>query len=103
LLWLDLTSAESIKKLQSLIKEKAKQTPAGKWIIGRGWNQNRFKERRLPNLSDLNEAAPENPVILYHEAAMICAVNSKALALAAVTGQTAAASGGAIDKNPQTG
>jgi hypothetical protein len=103
LLWLDLTSAESIKELQSLLQEKAKQTPAGKWIIGRGWNQNRFKEKRLPDLSDLDEAAPDNPIILYHEAAMICAVNSKALTLAAVTGQTAVASGGAIDKNPQTG
>ncbi len=103
LLWLDLTSAGSIGKLQSLLKEKAKQTPAGKWIIGRGWNQNRFKEKRLPNLSDLNAAAPDNPVILYHESAMICAVNSKALALAGVTGQTAVPSGGTIDKNPQTG
>ena len=103
LLWLDLTSAESIKELQSLLKEKAKQTPAGKWIIGRGWNHNRFKEKRLPALFDLNVAAPDNPVILYHEAAMICAVNSKALALAGVTGQTAVPLGGTIDKNPQTG
>jgi predicted amidohydrolase YtcJ len=103
LLWLDLTSAESIKELQSLLKEKAKQTPTGKWIIGRGWNQNRFKEKRLPNVLDLNKAAPNNPVILYHGSAMICAVNSKALALAGVTEQTAVPSGGTIDKNPQTG
>jgi predicted amidohydrolase YtcJ len=98
LLWLDLTSAESIKDLQNLLKEKAKQTPAGKWIIGRGWNENRFKEKRLLSLKDLDESAPDNPVILYHEAAMICAANSKALALAGVTSQTATPSGGIIDK-----
>jgi predicted amidohydrolase YtcJ len=103
LLWLDLTSAESVKELQSLLKKKAKQTPVEKWLIGRGWNQNRFKEKRLPSLSDLNVAAPDNPIILYHESAMICAVNSKALGLAGVTGQTAVPSGGSIDKNPQTG
>ena len=103
LLWLDLTSAGSIGGLQSLLKEKAKQTPVGKWIIGRGWNQNSFKEKRLPKLSDLNAAAPDNPVILYHESAMICAVNTKALELAGVTGQTAVPSGGTIDKDPQTG
>jgi predicted amidohydrolase YtcJ len=102
-LWLDLTSAESIKELQSLLREKAKQTPTGKWIIGRGWNQNRFKEKRLLNLSDLNEIAPDNPVILYHELEMMCAVNSKALALAGITGQTAVPAGGTIDKNQQTG
>ncbi len=89
LLWLDLTSAESIGELQGLLKAKVQQTPAGTWVIGRGWNHNRFKEKRLPNLSDLDTAAPDNPVILYHEAAMICAVNSKALALAGVTEQTA--------------
>ena len=103
LLWLDLTSADSIENLKRLVSEKAKQTPAGKWIIGRGWNENRFKEKRLPNLSDLNKASPDNPVILYREAAMICAINSKALTLAGVTTQTAVPSSGAIDKNPQTG
>jgi hypothetical protein len=103
LLWLDLTKAGSIKELQRLINDKAKQTPAGKWIIGRGWNQTRFKEKRPPALSDLNVASPDNPVILYHETAMICAVNSKALTLAGVTEQTAVPSGGAIDRNSQTG
>jgi len=103
LLWLDLTSADSIRELQRLLSEKAKQTPAGKWIIGRGWNQNRFKEKRSPTVSDLNGAAPDNPVILYHEAAMICAVNSKALNSAGVTKQTAVPLGGGIDKNLQTG
>jgi len=103
LLWLDLTNTESIKELQNSLREKAKKTPSGKWIIGRGWNQNHFKEKQLPNLSDLDEAAPDNPVILYHETAMICAVNSKALALAGVTGQTAVPSGGTIDKDTQTG
>jgi predicted amidohydrolase YtcJ len=98
LMWLDLSGAESIKDLQSLLKEKTKQTPAGKWVVGRGWNENRFKEKRLLSLKDLDEAAPDNPVILYHETAMICAANSKVLALAGVTSKTAAPSGGTLDK-----
>ncbi len=103
LLWLDLTGAQSIKQLQKMIKEKTKQTPMPKWIIGRGWNHNRLKEKRLLTYADLDEVAPDNPVILYHEAAMWCAVNSKALALAGVTKQTVIPSGGSIDKNPRTG
>jgi len=102
LLWLDLTTTKSVKQLQSLLKKKVKQTSAGKWVIGRGWNQNRFKEKRLLDLSDLDKVSPDNPVILYHESAMICVVNSKALALAGVTKQTATPLGGTIDKNPQT-
>jgi predicted amidohydrolase YtcJ len=103
LLWLDLSTAKSIAELQQLIKEKAKHTFSGKWIIGQGWNEVRFKEQRLPTTSDLDEAAPENPVVLYREAAMVCVVNSRALQLAGVTDQTPIPQGGAIDKNPETG
>jgi predicted amidohydrolase YtcJ len=98
LMWLDLSSAQSIKDVQTLLKHKVKQTPADKWIIGRGWNEKNFKEKRLLTLGDLDEAAPENPVILYHGAAYTCAANTKALEIAGVTKQTAAPSGGSIDK-----
>ncbi len=103
LMWLDLTSAKSIPDMQRLIKEKAQHTPKGKWVIGQGWNETRFKEARLPTVADLDEAAPDNPVILYREAAMICAVNSKAIQTSGVTEQTAAPQGGVIDKDPDTG
>ncbi len=103
LLWLDLTGADSIGQLQTRIKEKVSQISAGQWIIGRGWNDSRLKEKRLLNKADLDEAAPNNPVILYHDAAYICAVNSLALSKATVTPQTVAPAGGAIDKNPRTG
>ncbi len=98
LMWLDLSTVQSIKELQSLLKEKAKQTLAGKWIVGRGWNENCFKEKRLLTLEDLDAVAPDNPVILYHGAAYACAVNSKALAQASVTSETPVPSGGTIDK-----
>ncbi len=103
LMWLDLTTADSIIELQKLLKTKVSQTPAGKWIVGRGWNQNRFKQHLMPTTADLDVVAPENPVILYHEAEMICATNTKAQILAGVTTQTLMPTGGAIDKDPKTG
>jgi predicted amidohydrolase YtcJ len=103
LLWLDLTTAKSIGELQGLLKEKAKKTPAGKWIVGRGWNQSRFKENRMLTTADLDVASPDNPVILYHDSAMICAVNSLALKLAGVTENTTVPFGGAIDRSGETG
>ena len=97
LMWLDLSTAESIGDVQALIKHKVKQTPSGKWIIGSGWNEKNFKEKRLLNLGDLDEAAPENPVVLYHGAAYTCAVNTKAIEIAGVTKQTTASLGGSIE------
>ena len=99
LMWLDLSSAKSIEDLQQLIKEKAKTVFSGQWIIGQGWNETRFKENRLPTTEDLDEAAPDNPVILYREAAMICVVNTKAFQMAGVTEQTSVPQGGAVEKN----
>ncbi len=99
LMWLDLSSAESIGDVQTLLKQKARKMPAGKWIVGRGWNESRFKEKRLLTLGDLDEAAPENPVILYHGASYTCAANTKAIEITGVTRQTMAPSGGSIDKS----
>ncbi len=103
LTWLDLNEVKSIKELQNRLKERAQKTPHGRWIIGRGWNQTRLQEKRLPSLSDLDSASPENPVILYHESALMCVVNSKALEAADVTKRTRAPSGGTIDKDAETG
>ncbi len=101
LMWLDLTPAKSIADLQQLIREKAKTMLSDRWIIGQGWNETRFQEQRPPTLAELDEAAPSNPVILYREAAMICAANSKAIQLAGVTEQTPTPQGGAIDKTQE--
>jgi predicted amidohydrolase YtcJ len=101
--WVDLNDVKSIKELQSRLKEHAQKTPRGRWIIGRGWNHARLQEKRLPSLSDLDSASPNNPVIMYHESALMCVVNSKALELAGVTKHTRAPSGGTIDKDAETG
>ena len=99
LMWLDLTSAQSIADLQTMLKAKAQKTQVGKWIIGQGWNEKRLK--RLPTTADLDAAASVNPVILYRESAMICVANSAAQKLAGVTDRTHVPPGGSIDKNSQ--
>ncbi|MBM4401363.1 MAG: amidohydrolase, partial [Crenarchaeota archaeon] len=82
---------------------RTQKTLRGKWIIGHGCDQTRFTEKRLPMRYDLDLASPDNPVVFYHQCGQICVVNSKALELAGVTKQTSAPSGGAIDKNGETG
>lgn len=100
--WLDLSNISSIKEMQVILKTRLERTPRGKWIVGRGWDENRFAEMRLPTRQDLDEVSGDNPVILYHKCAKTCIVNSKALEIASLTKQTVV-SGGAIDKDPKTG
>ena len=100
--WLDLTNVTSIKELQENVKKRAEKTPKGRWVLGRGWNETRFKEKRLPNRADLDAVSPNNPVILYHEIAQVCLVNSRALETANITEKTPAPQGGAIGKDTKT-
>ncbi|MCW4016566.1 MAG: amidohydrolase [Candidatus Bathyarchaeota archaeon] len=103
LTWLDLTAVTSIKELQAKLREHAQNIPKNRWIIGNGWDQACFAEKRYPDLHDLNEASPDNPVILYHQCGRVCVVNSKALDLAGVTNKTFSPLGGTLEKDPKTG
>jgi len=99
LTWINLNEAYSIKEMQEILSKRAQKIPRGKWILGRGWNEERFAEKRLPTRFDLDLVSPSNPVVFYHEKGQLCLVNSKALELAGITRSTSAPPGGAIDRN----
>jgi predicted amidohydrolase YtcJ len=100
--WLDLKNADSIQAIQEAIKQKAQTTPKNKWILGSGWNQNSLKEKRSPNRQDLDEVAPDNPVVIYHQFGRTCTTNTQALKKANITQNTPNPKNGTIDKNPCT-
>jgi predicted amidohydrolase YtcJ len=103
LAWVDLRDVKSIKEMQNRIRMRAKSTPKRKWILGHGWDQTRLIERRSPTLLDLDEASPDNPIVIYHQCGRICAVNSEAIKLAGVTNETRNPPAGDIDKDAETG
>lgn len=74
---------KTIDELKAAVAAKAAQAEPGEWIIGAGWIESQFAERRLPNRWDLGEAAPDNPVCLTRLFGMVV-VNSKALELAGI-------------------
>ena len=45
---LNLRDLTSITQLKRLVKEKAESLPPNAWIFGRGWDQEKFVEKRLP-------------------------------------------------------
>jgi len=103
LTWIDLKDVCSIEELQIKLRESVQKLPKGRWIIGSGWDQTRFAEKRYPNRRDLDQASPDNPVVFYQQYGCVCVVNSKALELADVTHETAPLSGGTIEKDAKTG
>lgn len=72
------SKAEVIERLQAFERE----LPDGAWLIGRGWDQNRWPEREFPTAADLDEAFPERPVWLTRIDGHAGWANSAALAAA---------------------
>jgi len=101
--WVDLRGVDSIEALKERLEERAREVPEGSWILGRGWDQERFVEGRYPTRWDLDEAAPKNPTLLFRVCGHVCVVNSLALKLAGITPHTTPPGGGAIELDPETG
>jgi predicted amidohydrolase YtcJ len=80
---LDLRYPEvmSIEDIKRLVQEEVKRKAPGAWIVGHGWDEASLEEKRRPRREELDEVAPENPVILNAQAAF-CVANSLAIRLA---------------------
>ena len=96
---LNLEGTKSVKDLQNRLSTEVKNTPKGETIYGRGWIETHWPEKRFPNRYDLDEIAPDNPVILERADGHAVVVNSQALKAANITANTKAPYGGAINKN----
>lgn len=84
---LNLKDVKSLEELKERIKEKAATLKKGEWIQGTGFDQERFTVAVLPTKKDLDEAAPDNPVLITRYCLHVNVANSKAL------------EAGGIDKN----
>lgn len=94
---LDLRETRSIEELKSLVSNKT--TEASRWILGRGWDQEQFAERRYPAKYDLDEVSPDKPVFLRRVCGHIAVANSAALREAKITSATTDPVGGIIDRD----
>lgn len=91
-----LDECQSPQEMMELIREQAKETPPGAWIVGMGWNEGHFTPQRLPTRQDIDPATDQHPVILQRFFNTDL-VNSYALRLANINRQTPDPVGGKIE------
>lgn len=96
--YIDLTETTSIEEIKGLVTGKANELGAGEWITGYGWSEDFMAELRRPLRSDLDEAAPDNPVLITRAGGHSAVANSLALRQAEVTTTTAQPEGGVIER-----
>lgn len=92
-------SIGSIEELKSKIKERAANTPLGDWILGRGYDETKLKERRHPNCSDFDEAAPYHKVFITRACGHISVANSLVLVEFDISRDTPDPPGGKIERD----
>ncbi len=94
--WLRFEGTTSASAIAELVRARASEVPAGRWIRGRGWDQNDWESTGFPTHGILDKAAPANPVALTRVDGHALWVNAKALSLAGITAKTADPPGGRI-------
>ncbi|WP_324261231.1 amidohydrolase family protein [Altererythrobacter sp. H2] len=101
-LTLDLSDTASLAEAQARIAEYAAANPSRRWIIGRGWNQEKWGLGRFPTAADLDAAVADRPVWLERVDGHAGWANTRALELAGVTAATRDPAGGRIERIGRT-
>jgi len=82
----DIKYCDSVEEVLDKIKQRADQTPPGEWVVGWGYLWSRYREKRAPLRKELDEAAPNNPVLLRFSAMGVA--NTAALEIVGITAET---------------
>jgi hypothetical protein len=96
-LQLDLAGTKSLAELQARLKAYAEANPNARWIVGRGWNQELWADRRFPNSADLDVVVDDRPVWLGRVDGHAAVANSAAIQAAGFSLNTQAPAGGRIE------
>jgi predicted amidohydrolase YtcJ len=80
----------------SRVKARASTAQPGEWILGRGWDQNRWPGKQFPTAGPLDAAVPDHPVWLRRVDGHAGVANSAAMRAAGVTASTPDPEGGRI-------
>jgi predicted amidohydrolase YtcJ len=95
----DLTGTRSYDEVVARVVAAAKGQPAGKWITGRGWDQNDWADTRFPTHDALTRALPHNPVYLTRVDGHAGLANAAAMRAAGVTAKTPDPRGGRLERD----
>ncbi|MBB5172755.1 amidohydrolase [Texcoconibacillus texcoconensis] len=99
LLRLDLSMISSAEEMKEVLRKKVVTAGEDEWIIGEGWNENLFPDRKMIKREELDEIAPHHPLVLSRVCRHALIANSKALDIAKVDEACEDPSGGRIERD----
>lgn len=98
---LKLADAGSLEELRQGVAARARELPAGSWILGQGWDETHWDVARTPVAADLDDVAPHHPVALWRSDLHLAVCNAAALRAAGIDANTPDPPGGIIDRDAE--
>jgi predicted amidohydrolase YtcJ len=95
----NLVGTRSYDEVIARVVERARTTPKGEWITGRGWDQNNWGDTRWPSHEALSRAVPDHPVMLTRVDGHAGLANAAAMRAANLTRASTDPAGGEILRN----
>lgn len=92
----DLRGSATVEEALARTRKHAAANRDARWVIGRGWNQVLWKDRRFPTARELDAVVTDRPVLLDRIDGHAIWVNSAALKLAGITAASKDPAGGQI-------
>ena len=99
-LTLDLSDTNSLDEALAKIRRFAEDNPGRPWILGRGWNQEKWGLGRFPTAAELDTAVSDRPVWLQRVDGHAAWGNTRALEAAQITAATQDPEGGRVERLP---
>lgn len=97
-LTLDLSHTNSLEEALEAIRVFAEENEGRPWILGRGWNQEKWGLGRFPTAAELDSVVSDRPVFLNRVDGHAAWANSLAMRAAGITASSKSPSGGRIEK-----
>jgi predicted amidohydrolase YtcJ len=96
----DLANTRSLSEAVVKVKERVARVEPGEWVLGRGWDDSKWIEKRFINKDDLDNFSQGNPIVLTRICGHLVTLNSKALETAGIIESTGDPPGGEVEKGP---
>lgn len=89
--------SDSLSHILLELESYTKTHPHEPWIIGRGWNQDDFKDEvRYPTRDDLDRVCPDKPCLITRACGHVAIANSAALRMAGIDDEAPRIDGGRV-------
>jgi len=94
---------KTLADIQKAVRKEAKRKPAGEWVRGVGYDDTKIQATKVLTRWDLDEVAPDHPVLIQQISGHWGVVNSKALEVGGIREDSPDPKGGAYGRDPATG